>query len=225
MADASLLCTEESDHGATSLGGQDAAPVGDTGTLAERYNILHKIGEGTYGLVYKAEAVAGNSKNKPALAMKKVKLDDHDEGVPVTTLREVSLLKELKHENVVPLVEEGQPPGLELLGVLRVRREPLIGVEVGEVQVVDDYGNRNLEGLARVQLEVVDYLVDMFTGQVREGSDQVIVPAIVVIPGIVAFKLFGDVGDAAYGQIVAAVLPPWLSGAFAAMIAAAAHNA
>jgi SSS family solute:Na+ symporter len=48
-----------------------------------------------------------------------------------------------------------------------------------------------------------------------------IVPAIVVIPGIVAFKLFGDVGDAAYGQIVAAVLPPWLSGAFAAMIAAA----
>jgi len=48
-----------------------------------------------------------------------------------------------------------------------------------------------------------------------------IVPAIVVIPGIVAFKLFGDVGDAAYGQIVSAVLPPWLSGAFAAMIAAA----
>ena len=50
-----------------------------------------------------------------------------------------------------------------------------------EVQVVDDYGNRNLEGLARVQLEVVDYLVDMFTGQVREGSDQAIVPAIVVV--------------------------------------------
>ena len=49
------------------------------------------------------------------------------------------------------------------------------------MQVVDDYGNRNLEGLARVQLEVVDYLVDMFTGQVREGSDQAIVPAIVVV--------------------------------------------
>jgi len=53
------------------------------------------------------------------------------------------------------------------------------------------------------------------------GIRLLIVPAIVVIPGIVAFKLFGDVGDAAYGQIVAAVLPPWLSGAFAAMIAAA----
>lgn len=53
------------------------------------------------------------------------------------------------------------------------------------------------------------------------GIRLLIVPAIVVVPGIVAFKLFGDVGDAAYGQIVATVLPPWLSGAFAAMIAAA----
>jgi SSS family solute:Na+ symporter len=48
-----------------------------------------------------------------------------------------------------------------------------------------------------------------------------IVPPIVVIPGIVAFKLFGEVGDAAYGKLVAEVLPPWLAGAFAAMVAAA----
>jgi SSS family solute:Na+ symporter len=48
-----------------------------------------------------------------------------------------------------------------------------------------------------------------------------IVPPIVVIPGIVAFKLFGDVNDAAYGMLVAQVLPGWLSGAFAAMVVAA----
>ncbi|GAB5489068.1 MAG: solute:sodium symporter family transporter [Parasphingorhabdus sp.] len=48
-----------------------------------------------------------------------------------------------------------------------------------------------------------------------------IVPAIVVIPGIVAYKLFGDVGDAAYGRLVAEILPDWLAGAFAAMVAAA----
>lgn len=48
-----------------------------------------------------------------------------------------------------------------------------------------------------------------------------IVPPIVVIPGIVAFKLFGQVGDNAYGLLVAQILPPWLSGAFAAMVAAA----
>ena len=48
-----------------------------------------------------------------------------------------------------------------------------------------------------------------------------VVPPIVVIPGIVAYKLFGDVNDAAYGMLVAQVLPGWLSGAFAAMVAAA----
>lgn len=48
-----------------------------------------------------------------------------------------------------------------------------------------------------------------------------IIPLIVVVPGIVAYKLYGDIGDAAYGRIVGDVLPFWLSGAFAAMMAAA----
>jgi solute:Na+ symporter, SSS family len=48
-----------------------------------------------------------------------------------------------------------------------------------------------------------------------------IIPAIVVIPGVVAFKLFGNVGDQAYGRLVSTVLPSWMSGAFAAMMMAA----
>lgn len=43
-----------------------------------------------------------------------------------------------------------------------------------------------------------------------------IVPPMVVLPGLCAYKLFGPLGDAAYGRIVGAVLPPWLLGAFAA---------
>jgi SSS family solute:Na+ symporter len=53
------------------------------------------------------------------------------------------------------------------------------------------------------------------------GVRLLIVPAIIVVPGIVSFKLFGDVGDAAYGMIVREVLPNWLSGVFAAAMAAA----
>lgn len=49
----------------------------------------------------------------------------------------------------------------------------------------------------------------------------VIVPTIIVVPGIISFKLYGDVGDAAYGKIVFDILPPWLSGVFAAAMAAA----
>ncbi|WP_066650603.1 MULTISPECIES: sodium:solute symporter family transporter [Sphingomonas] len=54
-----------------------------------------------------------------------------------------------------------------------------------------------------------------------------IIPIIVTVPGVVAYKLLGNVGDQAYGLLVAKILPSWLSGAFAAMIAAAviAHTA
>ncbi|REL30661.1 SLC5 family protein [Thalassotalea euphylliae] len=48
-----------------------------------------------------------------------------------------------------------------------------------------------------------------------------IVPPMIVVPGIVSYKLYGDIGDAAYGTIAADVLPVWLSGVFAAAIAAA----
>ena len=49
----------------------------------------------------------------------------------------------------------------------------------------------------------------------------VIIPPLVVVPGLVSYKLYGDIGDAAFGTIVGDVLPLWLSGAFAAAIAAA----
>ncbi|WP_133501063.1 sodium:solute symporter family transporter [Cognatilysobacter terrigena] len=50
---------------------------------------------------------------------------------------------------------------------------------------------------------------------------KMLTPAIVVLPGILAFKLFGDVDDDAYGRLVGLVLPSWLSGAFAAAITGA----
>ncbi len=53
------------------------------------------------------------------------------------------------------------------------------------------------------------------------GIRLLIVPVIIVLPGIVAFKLYGDIGDLAYGRLVGDLLPGWLSGAFAAAIAAA----
>jgi SSS family solute:Na+ symporter len=48
-----------------------------------------------------------------------------------------------------------------------------------------------------------------------------IVPAVVVLPGVAGYQLFGDVGDAAYGRVVAQVMPAWMSGAFAAFMLAA----
>ena len=50
---------------------------------------------------------------------------------------------------------------------------------------------------------------------------KLIIPIIVVLPGLVAFKLYGDVGDVAYGKLVGDILPSWMSGAFAAVMAGA----
>lgn len=50
---------------------------------------------------------------------------------------------------------------------------------------------------------------------------KLVIPFIVVFPGVIAYKLHGEVGDVAYGQLVGDVLPGWLSGAFAAVIAGA----
>jgi SSS family solute:Na+ symporter len=48
-----------------------------------------------------------------------------------------------------------------------------------------------------------------------------LVPPMVILPGLCAYQLFGPLGDATYGRMVAHVLPAWLSGAFAAAMFAA----
>ena len=68
----------------------------------ERYEKLDKIGEGTYGVVYKAR----DTITKELVALKKIKLENEDEGVPSTAMREISILKELQpHPNIVGLNE------------------------------------------------------------------------------------------------------------------------
>lgn len=50
---------------------------------------------------------------------------------------------------------------------------------------------------------------------------KIFIPFLVVVPGVVAFKLYGDLGDKSYGRLVQDLLPPWLSGAFAATMTGA----
>jgi len=67
----------------------------------EKYAKIDKIGEGTYGVVYKAK----NEKNGELVALKRIKLDSEDEGLPATAIKEISLLKGLDHPNIVRLYE------------------------------------------------------------------------------------------------------------------------
>ncbi|KAF7971851.1 hypothetical protein HWV62_19787 [Athelia sp. TMB] len=65
----------------------------------ERYAKIEKVG--TYGVVYKARDTQNNS----IVALKKIRLEAEDEGVPSTAIREISLLKELKDDNIVKLLD------------------------------------------------------------------------------------------------------------------------
>jgi serine/threonine protein kinase len=70
--------------------------------VMEKYEKLEKIGEGTYGTVYKALLKSTGE----IVALKKIKLENEDEGVPSTAIREISLLKELNHPNIVRCVND-----------------------------------------------------------------------------------------------------------------------
>lgn len=66
----------------------------------ENYQKIEKIGEGTYGVVYKARDLQNGGR---IVALKKIRLEAEDEGVPSTAIREISLLKEMNDPNIVRL--------------------------------------------------------------------------------------------------------------------------
>ncbi|KAL7752717.1 negative regulator of the PHO system [Sorochytrium milnesiophthora] len=64
----------------------------------DRYTKSEKLGEGTYATVYKGK----NRLTGELVALKEISLDA-EEGAPSTAIREISLMKELKHVNIVRL--------------------------------------------------------------------------------------------------------------------------
>lgn len=64
----------------------------------ESYSKLEKLGEGTYATVFKGMSCLTEGK----VALKEIRLE-HEEGVPCTAIREIALLKDLKHSNIVTL--------------------------------------------------------------------------------------------------------------------------
>lgn len=67
----------------------------------DKYQKIEKLGEGTYGIVYKAQ----NKQTNNIVALKRIRLDNEEEGVPCTAIREISLLKELVHNQIVRLFD------------------------------------------------------------------------------------------------------------------------
>ncbi|EME30920.1 cyclin-dependent serine/threonine protein kinase isoform 1 [Galdieria sulphuraria] len=65
------------------------------------YEKLGRIGAGTYGTVYRAKEMETGD----TVAIKQIKLQNEKEGFPITALREIRVLQQLRHPRIVELRE------------------------------------------------------------------------------------------------------------------------
>ncbi|CAG8737198.1 11914_t:CDS:2, partial [Funneliformis caledonium] len=63
------------------------------------YEIKDKLGEGTFGEVHKGV----HKKSKNIVALKRILMHNEKEGIPITAIREIKILRQLSHTNVVTL--------------------------------------------------------------------------------------------------------------------------
>jgi cyclin-dependent kinase 10 len=77
--------------------------------FVSKYKKLNRVGEGTYGIVYRA----CDTKIQKYVALKRIRIDSENNGFPVSALREISLLRNLSHPNIVSVLEVVVADGLE----------------------------------------------------------------------------------------------------------------
>ncbi|KAL8944417.1 MAG: hypothetical protein Q9216_000468 [Gyalolechia sp. 2 TL-2023] len=95
------------------------------------YEISEKLGEGTFGEVYKARSV----RDGHIVALKKILMHNEKDGFPITALREIKLLKMLSHPNILRLEE---------MAVERTKGE---GRKKAIMYMVTPYMDHDLSGL------------------------------------------------------------------------------
>ena len=96
-----------------------------------QYNILSKLGEGTFGEVYKAVS----RQTSRTVALKKILMHHEKEGFPITALREIKLLKLLSHPNILKLEE------------VAIERKKDEGPRKAVLYMVTPYMDHDLSGL------------------------------------------------------------------------------
>ncbi|KAI9805929.1 MAG: Cell division control protein 2 [Sarcosagium campestre] len=134
----------------------------------ENYQKLEKVGEGTYGVVYKARDLTVPGR---IVALKKIRLEAEDEGVPSTAIREISILKEMKDPNIVRLLNIVHADGHKLYLVfefldldLKKYMEALPKSEGGRGKLLPD-GSSSEVG----RLGMGEAMVKKFMSQLVEG--------------------------------------------------------
>lgn len=63
----------------------------------DKYERAHSVGSGTFGIVYQSV----HKETQQIVAMKKIRMGNYKDGVSFTAIREMKMLQDLRHENIV----------------------------------------------------------------------------------------------------------------------------
>lgn len=118
------------------------------------YEVLDKLGEGTFGEVYKGRNKAEGS----LFALKKILMHNEKDGFPITALREIKLLKMLSHPNVLVLKE------MVVEHVVRAGKPKSI------MYMVMPYMNHDLSGLLEnPTVKITEPIIKCYMWQLLQG--------------------------------------------------------
>ena len=132
----------------------DGRPRFEGCSTIKHYEILGKLGEGTFGEVYKARSV----KHGHQVALKKILMHNEKDGFPITALREIKLLKMLSHTNILKLEE---------MAVERTKGE---GRKKATMYMVTPYMDHDLSGLLEnPAVQITEPQIKCYMLQLLEG--------------------------------------------------------
>lgn len=120
----------------------------------EDYDVSVKLGQGTFGEV--KQAIQRNTGRM--VALKKVTIYDVKDGLPITALREIKLLKLLRHPSIISVIDMAYRPSNER-------------GKLGDVFMVEPYMDHDLNGLLEnpnVQLPMNQ--IKLYMRELLEGT-------------------------------------------------------
>ena len=118
------------------------------------YEISIKLGQGTFGEVLKGRQILTGTQ----VALKKVTIHDAKDGLPITALREIKLLKKLQHPSIVPVIDMAFRPSGER-------------GKLGDVYMVEPYMDHDLNGmLENPSIRLEHSQIKLYMKQLLEGT-------------------------------------------------------
>jgi len=111
--------------------------------LSDIYERKNVVGKGTYGQVCRAKSPSGIE-----VAVKQISLKAEKDGFPITAVREVKMLQNVRHRNIVKLLDVITSKGVRHIGLKkRTKNAPNLSHKDAKIYMIFEYMHHDLSGL------------------------------------------------------------------------------